>query len=72
MFFSFGVCECCGPCVTVCCDQAGQAEVQRLRSEMIVEVEKHQRELEAVRQQYKREVEGAQKWGFSQCKTTLK
>lgn len=54
----------------MCCDQAGQAEVQRLHREMIVEAEKHQRELEAVQQQCKRELEGAQKWGFSQCKTT--
>ncbi|XP_040013649.1 coiled-coil domain-containing protein 152-like isoform X2 [Xiphias gladius] len=44
----------------------GEAEVQRLLSEMKTEAERHKRELEAMRQQCRGEVEQAHREGFNQ------
>ncbi|XP_067430027.1 coiled-coil domain-containing protein 152-like isoform X1 [Thunnus thynnus] len=47
----------------------GEAEVQRLISEMRAVEERHKRELETVRQQCRREVENAHKEAFNQLET---
>lgn len=52
----------------VCCHQDGEAELQRLTSEMRAEEDRHKRELETVQQQCRREVEDAHKERFNQCK----
>ncbi|XP_032395325.1 coiled-coil domain-containing protein 152 [Etheostoma spectabile] len=46
--------------------EAGEAELQRLASEMRAEAERHQRELETVMQQCRREVEAAHRKSFQQ------
>lgn len=50
--------------------QAGAAEVQRLISELRAEEDRHKRELEAVNQQCRREVENACRESFHQCKAS--
>ncbi len=54
---------------TVTCHQEGRAEVQQLVCEMRAEGERHRRELDAVRQQCRRDVEDAHRQGLSQCKS---
>lgn len=58
-------------CWPACCRQDGEAEVRRLVSEMKTEADRHKRELEAVRQQCRREVEQAHREAFSQCKASV-
>ena len=52
------------------CHQDGEAEVQQLLGVMVTKEERHKRELEAVRQQCRREAELAQREGSTQGKSS--